>query len=299
MLQAESQDGEGASLLRLLAESPQELERGLSLLEASLRITPDCVVDLLFKHPSGRLVVALGESGEGVARLLGRAVTTLVEMRRMRSLLGRLFRQEGVSFDHDPRVIVVASRFSDALLDARDWLHAAGIELAEVRPVVVDGVLRVVVAREVSRRAEPVRAEPVRPESGRSSGDSPAAPLPPTPAVVRAVSPANGTSGGRTASFADELQRKIRRISDDIEEEVDGGQARFLLHDQLLATITAGEAGADRCGVAVGDDPERRRTVADRGELNAIVDDIVRRYFTLTRQLAAKSRVALVGSAQR
>ena len=71
MLQTGSQErgsgGQGAvataigSLTSRLAEEPEVLERGLMLLEVGLRLTPDLVLDALFKDRTSRPVIALGE----------------------------------------------------------------------------------------------------------------------------------------------------------------------------------------------------------------------------------------------
>jgi len=277
MLQAASQVGGTPLPLRSLADEPQGLERGLRVLEVGLRLAPGIVLDLVCTDPSSRPVVVLGEGSDGPLALFGRAVSVLAEARRMRDLLERLFRQEGVSFGSDPRVILVARRFPDALLAAPDLLAPCGVELAEAHEVPWDGTNRLVV----------VRAGGAAPAGAPPAADPPAA----APraaerrAPARAVANGNGHGATRAPSLVDEAKKKILRISDDIEEEVDGGIVRFRLHDELIAIL---EPGADGCGVTVGDAPDRRRELVDRADLDAAIDDVVRRYFTLARQFAAR-----------
>ena len=74
MLQAESQDREMSALMRALAEEPQSLGRGLRLLEAGFRLTPELVVDAWMQDAAARPVIVLGEGSGGEAGLLGRWV---------------------------------------------------------------------------------------------------------------------------------------------------------------------------------------------------------------------------------
>jgi hypothetical protein len=267
MLQAASQ-GRGIPLsLQDLADEPQTLERGLSVLDVGLRLGPGLVLDLVLRDSGSRPVVVLGEGNDGVEALLGRAVCAVAEVRRMRDLLERLFKQEGVSFGEDPRVILVARRFSDALLAAADLLGAWRIELVEAHEVERDGSRRLVVVR-----AGGATRHVASPAPDPSSRPKPAA---------------NGTAhvSARNAPLGDEAKKKILRISDDIEEEVEGGVVRFKLHDELIAVLEQGQEGAI---VTIGDSPDRRRSLAQRSDLDAAIDDVVRRYFTLARQFTAR-----------
>jgi hypothetical protein len=316
MLQAASQVRGTLLSLQGFAEEPQGLERGLRVLDVALRLSPWCVVDLVLRDQASRPVVVLGEGNDGPEALLGRAVCVLAEVRRMRDLLGRLFRQEGVSFAADPRVILVARRFSDALLAARDLLASMAIELVEAHEVPIDGTSRLVVVRAGGAGATgaPPASDPdaaaasvagsngttavassAATSSAAASAAATTAALAPAPAAAtpaaesksaaRAGTNGNGHGATRGANLGDEAKKKILRISDDIEEEVDGAVARFRLHDELIAVL---EQGSQGCSISVGDAPDRRRSLTDRADLDAAIDDVVRRYFTLARQFAAK-----------
>ena len=295
MLQAGSQVRESPLSLQGLAEEPQGLERGLKVLDVALRLSPTCVADLVLRDQSSRPVVVLGEGNDGPEALLGRAFGLLAEVRRMRDLLGRLFRQEGVSFAADPRVILVARRFSDALLAARDLLAPSGIELVEAHEVPIDGTHRLVVVRAGGASAtgappasDPPAAAAVATAAATNSAAAPVA-AEPKPAARGTNGNGNGSHAPPRPSLADEAKKKILRISDDIEEEVDGAVARFRLHDESIAVL---EQGSQGCSISVGDAPDRRRTLSDRADLDAAIDDVVRRYFTLARQFAAKPPAA-------
>jgi len=300
MLQAGSQVRGSPLSLQGFAEEPQGLERGLKVLDVALRLSPTCVADLVLRDQASRPVVVLGEGSDGPEALLGRAFGVLAEVRRMRDLLGRLFRQEGVSFAADPRVILVARRFSDALLAARDLLGPTGIELVEAHEVPIDGTHRLVVVRAggASATGAPPASDPPAPAVSIAAA-APAAAAAAPAAASDAKSAARATNGHgngngshappRGPSLADEAKKKILRISDDIEEEVDGALARFRLHDELIAVL---EQGSQGCSISVGDAPDRRRTLTDRTDLDAAIDDVVRRYFTLARQFAAKPPAA-------
>jgi hypothetical protein len=81
-------------------------------------------------------------------------------------------------------------------------------------------------------------------------------------------------------SLVDEAKKKILRIGDEIEEEVDGDLVRFRLRDEILAVLETGPELA----LSLGDALELRRPIIDRVALDSAVDDVVRRYFTLVRQ---------------
>ena len=133
--------------LQGLAEEPAILERGLRVIDVGLRLAPGCVLDLVLVDRAARPVVVLGEGSGGPDALVGRAVAVLAEVRRMWSVLDRLFPQEGVTFGRDPRVILVARRFSDALHGAAELLAPLAVELVEAREIVVEGNKRLVVVR--------------------------------------------------------------------------------------------------------------------------------------------------------
>jgi hypothetical protein len=77
----------------------------------------------------------------------------------------------------------------------------------------------------------------------------------------------------------DLAKKKILRIGDEIEEEVDGDLVRFRLRDEVLAVLETG----GELALCLGDAPELRRPIPDRTALEAAVDDVVRRYFSLVR----------------
>jgi hypothetical protein len=148
MLHAASQDREVPLFsLQGLAEEPEILERGLRVIDVGLRIAPGFVLDLVLLDRSSRPVIVLGEGNGGPEALLGRGVCMLAEVRRMWSVLDRIYPQEGVTFGSDPRLVLVARRFSDALHGAVELLTPLAIELVEAREVTIDGVKRVVVMR--------------------------------------------------------------------------------------------------------------------------------------------------------
>jgi hypothetical protein len=286
MLQAASQTRELAESVRLLAEDPQRLERGLVVLDVGLKLTPDATIDLVCKDAAARWVVVLGEGTDGPAALLGRALCVLAEARRMRELLARLFQQEGVSFDAGPRALLVARRFSDALHGDREALASLGIELIEWPASPHDRVRHreVVRAGAAPRNGAAPAADPAPPDVevdpgvlvGASEVEVETAPLGSSPPARDATPP-----------LVDELKKKILRISDDLEEEVDGATVRFRLHDELIASV---EPHPDGCSMAVGDAPDRPRVLADRRDLNRAVDDVVRRYFLLVRRFSGRAK---------
>ncbi len=280
MLHGASQDRAVPLSLQGFVEEPQGLEPGLKVVDVGLRLAPGLALDLLLRDSSSRPVVVLGEGDGGAEALLGRAVGVLAEVRRSRELLDRLFRKEGVSFGSDARVILVARRFPDALLAARDLLAPLMVELVEVHELPLEGSNRLVV----------VRAGGATPSAPPPAADRPPAPPAPSAPLVPSIeSPVAANASARGSSLVDEAKKKILRISDDIEEEVDGSLVRFRLHDELIAAL---EQRDDGCSITIGDLPDRRRLLVERADLNAAIDDVVRRYFTLARGFATKPAAA-------
>lgn len=268
MLQAGSQQREAGEALSRLAEQPELLERGLKVLDVGLRLTPELTLDLVLRDAASRPLIALGEGVDGIPALLGRAVCVLVEVRRMRGLLERLFRADGVSFAADPRVVLCIRRASDALLDSSDWLRSLGIELVETHTLPLQGVDRLVVVR----------------AGGESKGPPPAAD-PPRPTLQKRAK--------SEVPLLDLAKKKILRIGDEIEEEVDGDLVRFRLRDEVLAVLETG----GELALCLGDAPELRRPIPDRVALEAAVDDVVRRYFSLVRHARPRALNGHAGTA--
>jgi hypothetical protein len=275
MLQAGSQQREAGDAISRLAEQPELLERGLKVLDVGLRLTPELTLDLVLRDAASRPLIALGEGVDGIPALLGRAVCVLVEVRRMRGC-SKLFRADGVSFAADPRVVLCIRRASDALLDSSDWLRSLGIELAETHTLPLQGVDRLVVVR----------------AGGVSQGPPPAAdpPRPPPKAAAPAHEPKRVKS---EVPLLDLAKKKILRIGDEIEEEVDGDLVRFRLRDEVLAVLETG----GELALCLGDAPELRRPIPDRVALEAAVDDVVRRYFSLVRHARPRALNGHAGTA--
>jgi hypothetical protein len=286
MLQAGAQHREAGEALSRLAEQPELLERGLKVLDVGLRLTPELTLDLVLKDAASRPLIALGEGVDGIPALLGRAVCVLVEVRRMRGLLERLFRADGVSFAADPRVVLCVRRAPDALLDASGWLRSLGIELVETHTLPLQGVDRLVVVR----------------AGGESRGPPPATDPPRSTATTKVTTPAKAAAAApapeskRTKSdvpLLDLAKKKILRIGDEIEEEVDGDLVRFRLRDEVLAVLETG----GELALCLGDAPELRRPIPDRAALEAAVDDVVRRYFSLVRHARPRALNGHAGTA--
>ena len=320
MLQAETQDREMSVVMRALAEGPHELERGMRLLDAGFRLTPELFVDLWLQDASARLVIALGEGSGGETALLGRAWCVASEVRRMRSLLERVFQRAGVTFEQ-PRVVLVATRFSDVLLGAREELARSSIELVEARLLTDGGAHRLVVVRAgggshagapPAPDLAPLRAgapDPAasatngakghpsgraangaRSENGGKSGHATNGNGPRGVArVTPPIEPIAGANTLRDDSLVDELKRKLKRISDQIEEESLGNATRFLYREQPLVTLEWEEG---RLVALLGEGDEAARPLDDRGALHTVLDEVVRLFFVRTRQEAQAPRGA-------
>jgi hypothetical protein len=172
-------------------------------------------------------------------------------------------------------MVLCARRIPDALLEAGGWLQSFGIELAETRSLPVQGENRLVVIR---AGGGPQGAPPAA-DSVRAAATKPIAARAPESRVIARIAPPPPRSSG-SMSLLDEAKKKILRIGDEIEEEVDGDLVRFRLRDEILAVLESGPEVA----LSLGDALELRRPIIDRVALDSAVDDVVRRYFILVRQ---------------
>ncbi len=279
-----------STLLRSVAAEPQTLEPGLTLLDQELCLCPEVSVDLLFGDAHKRPVAFLATEVAGAReeeQSLGRAFRALAALRDQHALLGRVYPSRSVSFAARPRVLLASERFSDTLWRAASFLSELCVELVEIVVLEVEG-------RWVVRRLDRARAGVLHPFAAAELPASAGAPgkISTTvaagesrPSAVRpSLVPANTENPDPVTgavAILDEAKRKILRISDDIEEQVDGDIVRFLWHDRVLAVLAT---GSDLLGLYIGDQPERRRPLSSLVDLDRALDDVFRRYFTLIRQ---------------
>lgn len=131
------------------------------------------------------------------------------------------------------------------------------------------------------------------PGNGNEDHHSPAPPASTTPRPpagapppdARRLEPADAREG--SLQLLDEAKRRILRISDDIEEEVDGEQVRFLVHNRVLAVLTA-QPGP--LGFFAGDRPGERVEITDLRDLGAALNQVFRRFLEVTGQTSTLSR---------
>jgi hypothetical protein len=161
-------------------------------------------------------------------------------------------------------MILCVRRVPDAMLESSGWFQSLRIELAETRMLPVQGANRLVVVR----------------AGGEPQGAPPAADSPRKSAKAAPSAAATARHAAAAVSLVDEAKKKILRIGDEIEEEVDGGTVRFRLREEILAVLEVG----DELTLSLGDAPDLRRPIRDRIALESAVDDVVRRYFALARQ---------------
>lgn len=192
MLHPGSNDRDAALSLQALAEEPELLEPGLKVIDVGLRLTPGVELDLVLADREGRAVVVLGEGSGGADALLGRSLCVLADIRRMWHLLDRLFPSKGVTFGTDPRLVLVARRFSDALHGAVDLFGPLAIEMVEARDVVVDGTSRLVLFRVGG-------SGPATGRSGSAAGAS---------APAGSATGGRATGGERAAAVAEEARKR-------------------------------------------------------------------------------------------
>ncbi|MBL8841259.1 MAG: hypothetical protein JNL90_06970 [Planctomycetes bacterium] len=197
MLHPGSNDRDAALSLQALAEEPELLEPGLKVIDVGLRLTPGVELDLVLADREGRAVVVLGEGSGGADALLGRSLCVLADIRRMWHLLDRLFPSKGVTFGTDPRLVLVARRFSDALHGAVDLFGPLAIEMVEARDVVVDGTSRLVLFRVGGTSAAATGAA-----MGRSANSAAAS------APGGGATSGRATSGERAAAVAEEARKR-------------------------------------------------------------------------------------------
>ena len=269
---------QASEIVQMLLADPSQIEPGLEILEIGFPLTSQSWVDVVALDQDGIAVIMIVRAeNETNAAYLGRVMTTFSEFSRLRPLLEHHFSAQEFSME-TLRLFVVADRLSEGLLTTLGNMTVP--------------VTALEVPRQSIRRwefgAEPTAATPapttVTPAAAkRTAANLPAEKQTPAPAESKVASPVNGHAAPtpespRSLSLIDEAKKKILRVSDDVQEQVDGDLTRFLVRDRVLATLTTGEQGFS---IYVGDQPDQRRPIRDKKELDQALDDVLRRYYFL------------------
>lgn len=301
-----SADDPASLLADTILQHPNELMPELTVIETELDLGEGLHVDLLGVGAEERPVLVLIEAGDENLALL-RAVRLLQEVRDREPLLNRLFRAQGLSWSKAPQVVLLCPRVSDAMTRLlADLLGHLAITCREFVVVEIDGVRRAVLGRQIrstpraaaslaasvtvasvpatTRRSRlngpaPARRELTRPEPAAAHPVEVIAPLPSSPPAPSTPAPA--PQPPRVEDPARRLfleaKKKILRIADKIEEEVDGDEVRFRVQQGVLAilSLAAGELRAR------SDDQQTPAVLTTDEQLDAFLNETFRRYLSL------------------
>ena len=308
MIQAASKVPRRAALTERVAAQPERVESGFEVLDRQLELVAGVEVDLVGKDRTGRPFLLLVQDQEDEALVLGRALLVRAEFEHTRGLLRRLYAGRGLRCDDDPRVLLVMRRASDRFRRAVRILGADRFEVADGELIEVEGQLRLILLREGPATTSPTTSPAVKPEAAPApepvgstkdvESRSEALEAKPAAAVSRSETPpenpAMASRGPRNGlmrvrggpvnaghgKLLEEAKRRILRIGDEIEEEVDGALIRFLIQDRVLAILAR---TSDEFSLYIGDEPDRRRFIENLDDLNRGLDDVFRRYFEISR----------------
>ncbi len=244
----------GGEWIPAVLQSPPSLQAGLELLDQDVPVLPEVKIDAVCRDAKSRPVLVLIRGEATAEEFLGRLLVSLAAFQSQRGLLERLY-SPGIDFEQPPKVFACADRFEDRLSQALDMLDSVDVQRIGGGPTCVTTGI------------------------GASSRNGDVIGSPPTPRSDGAVLGARAF--GASPGLLDEAKKRILRVSDDVEEQIDGDMVRFLLRDRVLAVLTT--AGEGEFALYVGDQPDRRRSIRSESDLADALDDIFRRYLFLLR----------------
>jgi hypothetical protein len=273
-----------SDLALLVVNELEAVERGIKVLARAVPLDEGVVIDAFALDVDRKPVLVLVEGGGD--DLHARAADALLAYRRSRVLLARLLSSESFDETIDPRLMLVARRFSDRIEARCRLLPGADTTLVEV--AIVDGgagqqVLLLARGNERALKRAPslrllTRAESRAATSRREAShagaaevvaESPPAGAPPIPDAADAAD--------APADWLDEMKARILRISPDILEEQDGEQSRFRFGSNLLVSLCR-----DGEGVTVRfEDANESLGVSDRDGCAVALDNVFERFFNL------------------
>lgn len=117
-------------LAMLVIHELEAVERGIRVLARAMPLDEGVAIDALALDSDGKPVLVIIENG--VDDLHARAADALLAYRRSRSLLARWFSSEALDESIDPRLMLIAHRFSDRVEARCRLLPGAGTTLVEV-----------------------------------------------------------------------------------------------------------------------------------------------------------------------
>ncbi len=259
--------GSREELLAFVAEDPEAIEAGLSLVERNLEISTSRRAELVLSGPDGRVALVFADVSDRDGVVLD-ALELAASVRRAAPLLKRVFPR--LRFDLPPRVLLVLPSRSRRTFARARALGLENVETFEFRGVDAAGSAGVLVER-VSRGARGAE----RPSS--------APPAPP-----------------RLVPILEELRERARdrilRLSDSIEKEplADHGE-RFRLGRHVIAEVRV--SGKNALEVGAGESGAMPREVFSNAELEQALSPIIRRFFALYRSEGLKPAGPSAGAA--
>jgi hypothetical protein len=281
----------------MLLEGINAFEDGFEILDVDLEIDEHLTLDVLAKDARGNPTVVLSEE-TGESNLIDRILTTLCRLRKHRFLLQRIYRDHAFDFTAPPRILLLASRFSDDFIEKIDFIVAGNIVPYEYSTLKLDDREYLTFSRRDLEEGGEIRAFHLEKPRGNIGEPAPipvtAVKNPSAPAAVQpkkpepAPQPVQGKepepapklkkkSGAAPERFFHEAKKKILRISNEIVESVDGPLSRFKISDKVLVTLSREKSDLS---VFLGDTNEKRITIDSEDRLNEVLNLIFKRYFT-------------------
>ena len=286
-----------SNLKSMLLEGINAFEDGFEILDVDLEIDEHLTLDVLATDAKGNPTVVLSED-TGEANLIDRILTTLCRLRKHRFLLQRIYRDHAFDFTAPPRILLLASRFSDDFIEKIDFIVAGNIVPYEYSTLKLDDREYLTFSRRDLEEGGEIRAFhleklrgnigepapiPVAPVKSPSAPEAvqPKKPAPaPQPVQKKEPEPAPKLKkkiGAAPERFFHEAKKKILRISNEIVESVDGPFSRFKISDKVLVTLSREKSDLS---VFLGDTNEKRITIDSEDRLNEVLNLIFKRYFT-------------------
>jgi hypothetical protein len=283
-----------SNLKTMLLKGINSFEDGFEILDVDLEIDEHLTVDVLAKDAKANpTVVLMADIGE--TNLIDRILATLCQLRKHRFLLQRIYREHSFDFSVPPRILLLSSRFSDDFIEKLDFIVAGDILPYEYSALKIEEKEYLTFSRRDIEEEGEIRAFQLdKAKSGLVNTESPTAPeakgttstsgggaepkgIQIKKSPIQETGKKAKTEGTPAERYFHEAKKKILKISNDIVEVVEGPLSRFKIEDRALVTLSRDN---DVFSVFLGDTTEKRIKITSEEQLNEVLNQIFKRYFT-------------------
>lgn len=290
-----------SNLKQMLLKGVNPFEDGFTILDVDLEINENLTIDMLAKDAKNEFCIIIFSDNLEESDLINSILETLCQIRKNRFLFKRLYKEHEFDFNIPPRTFVISTRFSDEFIEKLDFIMADEIIAYEYFNLKVEDKEYLGFKLRDCEGNNEIRTVPLlEPLDGpglkkdkKQDNESTVT----RDDTVLTASPAQSSKDTKKKTqktptvsapvpydkFFHEAKKKIIRISNDIEESVDGVHSRFKIKDQVLVTLSKEN---NKLSIFLGDTNEKQMEVSSEEKLNEVLNLIFKRYFTAFSSIA-------------